>query len=160
MLRVRVALLVFFLIAVAAARVDALALLTAPHTASQEVPANGSAETGTAPFFLNDAQTALSFTATIFKLDFSGSQTAGNGNDNLFHAYTHCCALPGTNANVIRGFFGSPFNDNTPNDFVVIRNQIFVASEPATISLLGIGLLVVGYVCRRRFRRANRIPKP
>src|SRR5215471_571828 len=43
---------------------------------------------GTANFFLNDAGTALSFTATVFNIDFTGSQTPGP-NDDLVAAHIH-----------------------------------------------------------------------
>ena len=75
---------------------------------------------GTADFVLNAAQTALSFTATIFNIDFTGTQTADT-NDNLVAAHIHAGPLvtPSTNGPVVWGFFGSPFNDNNPNDVVV-----------------------------------------
>jgi hypothetical protein len=211
MLRIRIALLVFFITFVAAAKANAITVFTANLTNSQEnPPTNPTTSTGgvrpasfgTATFVLNDALTALTFTATIFNIDVTGSQTP-DVNDNLLNAHIHCCALPGTNASVVWGFFGSPQNDVNPNDRVVIpfasgvggtfsgkwdapegnsttlaaqlagilagqsyinfhttqftggeiRGQILVASEPETIGLLGLGLLVVGYVCRRRLRR-------
>jgi hypothetical protein len=72
---------------------------------------------GTADFVLNTAQTALSFTATIFNIDFTGTQTADT-NDNLVAAHIHAGPLvtPTTNGPVVWGFFGAPFNDNNPND--------------------------------------------
>jgi CHRD domain len=75
---------------------------------------------GTAMFFLNDAQTSMTFTATIFNIDFTGSQTADTF-DNLVAAHIHASATvtPTTNAGVVWGFFGSPFNDNNPNDVVI-----------------------------------------
>src|SRR5829696_6689144 len=74
---------------------------------------------GTADFVLNTAQTALSFTATIFNIDFTGTQTA-DINDNLVAAHIHASPLvtPTTNGPVVWGFFGSPFNNNNPNDIV------------------------------------------
>src|SRR5262245_11174046 len=74
---------------------------------------------GTAIFTLNDAMTAMTFTATIFNIDVTGSQTA-DVNDNLIAAHIHASATvtPTTNAGVVWGFFGAPFNDNNPNDFV------------------------------------------
>ena len=72
---------------------------------------------GTANFILNDAMTALSFTATIFNIDFTGAQTTDT-NDNLTAAHIHAgnpLGVPGTNAGVVWGFFNSPFNDlNSP----------------------------------------------
>jgi hypothetical protein len=74
---------------------------------------------GTATFTLNDAMTAMTFTATIYNIDFTGSQTA-DINDNLTAAHIHASATvtPTTNAGVVWGFFGAPFNDNNPNDIV------------------------------------------
>jgi hypothetical protein len=76
------------------------------------------ASSGTATFTLNDAMTALTFTATINNIDVTGAQTADT-NDNLVAAHIHAPAAPGTNAGVVWGFFGAPFNDNNPNDFVL-----------------------------------------
>src|SRR5882757_5645773 len=57
---------------------------TVPTTLSGARPASF----GTADFVLNTAQTALSFTATIFNIDFTGTQTADT-NDNLVAAHIH-----------------------------------------------------------------------
>jgi hypothetical protein len=95
-------------------------------TNSQEVPpttptlSGGGARpasSGTARFQFNAAQTALTFTATINNIDVTGSQTADT-NDNLGNAHIHAGAsvAPGVNGPVVWGFFGSPFNDNNPND--------------------------------------------
>src|SRR5690242_8338480 len=75
---------------------------------------------GTATFTLNDAMTFMTFSATIFNIDVTGSQTA-DVNDNLTAAHIHANAtvLPGGTAGVVWGFFGSPFNDNNPSDFVL-----------------------------------------
>jgi hypothetical protein len=64
--------------------------------------------------------TAMTFTATIFNIDFTGTQTA-DVNDNLVAAHIHAAATvtPTTNAGVVWGFFGMPFNDNNPNDVVI-----------------------------------------
>jgi len=74
---------------------------------------------GTARFQFNDAQTALTFTATITNIDVTGSQTADT-NDNLVAAHIHAgpSVAPGVNGPVVWGFFGAPFNDNNPNDQV------------------------------------------
>ncbi|MDT7806691.1 MAG: hypothetical protein QOJ70_504 [Acidobacteriota bacterium] len=74
---------------------------------------------GTAKFRFNAAQTAMTFTATVNNIDFTGSQTADT-NDNLVAAHIHASATvtPTTNGPVVWGFFGSPFNDNNPNDVV------------------------------------------
>ena len=75
---------------------------------------------GNAIFFLNDAQTALTMTATIFNIDVTGSQTPGL-NDNLTAAHIHASptVTPTTAASVVWGFFGTPDNDVNPNDLVV-----------------------------------------
>ena len=75
---------------------------------------------GTADFVLNTAMTAMTFTATIFNIDFTGTQTADT-NDNLLNAHIHAGPLvtPTTNGPVVWGFIGTPFNDNTPNDVIV-----------------------------------------
>ncbi|MGH9932528.1 MAG: TIGR03118 family protein [Pyrinomonadaceae bacterium] len=75
---------------------------------------------GTATFKINTMQDAMTFTATIKNLDFTGSQTADT-NDNLTNAHIHAGAAvtPTTNGPVVWGFFGSPFNDNNPNDQAV-----------------------------------------
>jgi hypothetical protein len=101
-------------------------------TNSQEVPpavptlTTGGARPasfGTARFQFNDAQTAMTFNATINNIDVSGSQTADT-NDNLIAAHIHAgpSVAPGVNGPVVWGFFGAPFNDNNPND------QVFFAS--------------------------------
>lgn len=87
-------------------------------TGSQENPPNSSTATGTADFVLNDAQTQLSFTATITGIDITGTQSTDPG-DNLVAAHIHASAPPGTNAGVRWGFFGSPDNDNNPDQLVV-----------------------------------------
>jgi CHRD domain/PEP-CTERM motif len=73
---------------------------------------------GTATFEMDDAMTFMSFTATIFNIDVTGSQTP-DVNDNLTAAHIHASATvtPTTNAGVVWGFFGAPFNDNNPNNF-------------------------------------------
>ena len=75
---------------------------------------------GTATFVLNAEQTSLTFMATIDNIDFTGTQTA-DVNDNLVAAHIHAGPLvtPTTNGPVVWGFFGTPFNDNSPNDVVV-----------------------------------------
>ena len=91
---------------------------TATLTGAQEVPPNASTATGSGTFVLNDAMTALTYSITVFGLDVTGSQTVGTG-DNLVAAHIHAPAPPGVNAVVVFGFFGAPFNDNNPNDFVL-----------------------------------------
>jgi hypothetical protein len=60
----------------------------------------------------------MSFTATIFNIDLTGSQSP-DPNDNLVAAHIHAPAPPGVNAPVVWGFFGMPFNDNNPNDVLM-----------------------------------------
>jgi hypothetical protein len=74
---------------------------------------------GTATFVLNSAMTAMTFSATVFNIDFTGTQTA-DINDNLIAAHIHAgpTVTPTTNGPVVWGFFGAPFNDNNPNDVV------------------------------------------
>jgi len=73
---------------------------------------------GTASFVINDAQTSMTFTATIFNIDVTGSQTQ-DLNDNLGNAHIHASPTAGlgqANAPVVWGFFGSPFNETAPDD--------------------------------------------
>jgi hypothetical protein len=72
---------------------------------------------GSAVFKLNDAQTALTMSVTIFNIDVTGSQTPDDF-DNLGAAHIHAAA-PRVNAGVVWGFFGAPDNDNNPDDLVV-----------------------------------------
>jgi hypothetical protein len=74
---------------------------------------------GSATFTLNDAQTELAFTATIFNIDVTGTQTS-DPFDNLVAAHIHVGAAPGANAPVRWGFFGAPDNDNNPDNFLLI----------------------------------------
>lgn len=129
MLRLHTLLVVPLLMTFYAGNVQAAALLSATLTNSQENPpvtpttssgAPRPASFGTASFVLNDTSTALAFTATIFNIDFTGTQTADT-NDNLTVAHIHASptVTPTTNGPVVWGFFGSPLNDNNPNDVVV-----------------------------------------
>jgi uncharacterized protein (TIGR03118 family) len=97
-------------------------------TNSQEVPpttpttttgAARPASFGTARFRLNAAQTAMTMNTTVNNIDITNSQTADT-NDDLIAAHIHAGAsvAPGVNGPVVWGFFGSPFNDNNPNDQV------------------------------------------
>jgi hypothetical protein len=115
---------------IAATSGQATVILTANITDSQEVPpsiptttstgAPRPASFGFANFVLNDAMTALTYSATVFNIDFTGSQTP-DVNDNLIAAHIHAdpTVTPTTNGPVVFGFFGMPFNDNNPNDVVV-----------------------------------------
>jgi hypothetical protein len=113
------------------AAAQAVTVLTANMTNDQEpgsiVPtlsaANGGGPRpvsfGTATFTLNDAQTAMTFEATVFNIDFTGSQSA-DINDNLTAAHIHAAGAVGTPTfPVVWGFFGTPLNDIAPNDVVV-----------------------------------------
>jgi hypothetical protein len=104
-------------------------ILTANLTHSQETT-QGTFQTstgdprpesfGSATFVLNDAMTQMSFTATIFNIDVTGTQTP-DPNDNLVAAHIHANAtvVVGQNAGVVWGFFGAPDNDNNPDNLVV-----------------------------------------
>lgn len=108
----------------------AATLFTANLTHDQEPPPAGTTlptttggdprplSFGTATLVLNDAQTELSMTATIFNIDVTGTQTP-DINDNLLAAHIHVGAPPGMNAPVRWGFFGLPDNDNNPSDLLV-----------------------------------------
>jgi hypothetical protein len=95
-----------------------------PPTVPTLSPAGGGgprpASFGFATFVLNDAQTAMTMTATIFNIDVTGSQTPDTF-DNLIAAHIHAGPLvtPTTNGPVVWGFFGAPDNDNNPDDLVV-----------------------------------------
>jgi hypothetical protein len=61
----------------------------------------------------------MTMTVTVFNIDFTGNQTADT-NDNLVAAHIHAAPTARTvNAPVVWGFFGTPFNDNNPNDMVM-----------------------------------------
>lgn len=91
-----------------------------PTTPTTSTGAPRPASFGTATFFINDAMTSMTFSATVNNIDFTGSQTADTF-DNLVAAHIHAgpTAVPGQNAPVVWGFFGTPFNDNNPNDVVM-----------------------------------------
>jgi uncharacterized protein (TIGR03118 family) len=90
-----------------------------PTTPTLTTGAARPASFGTARFRLNAAQTAMTMTATVNNIDVTNSQTADT-NDDLIAAHIHASAsvTPTTTAPVVWGFFGSPFNDNNPNDQV------------------------------------------
>ena len=100
-------------------------LTNGQETGSPVVPTTASgasrpASSGTASFLLNDAMNAMTFEAMVNNIDFTGSQTT-DVNDNLVAAHIHAgpMAVPGSNGPVVWGFFGTPFNDDAPNDVVV-----------------------------------------
>jgi len=91
---------------------------------------------GSGTFVLNDAMTQLTFSITVSNIDFGRVPSLGTPvvnpptanpfpqtpsilNDDLLLAHFHRGPV-GTNGPVIFGFIGSPFNDNNPNDVVVI----------------------------------------
>jgi hypothetical protein len=103
-------------------------LIALPDNAHENPPTNptlqnGSprpASFGTASFVLNDARTAMTMTVTVQNIDFTGNQTT-DPNDNLTNAHIHASptVTQNTNAPVVWGFFGSPFNDNNPPDMTI-----------------------------------------
>jgi uncharacterized protein (TIGR03118 family) len=118
-------------------------LFTTTLTNSQEVPptvpttTTGAARptsNGTARFLFDSASspTKMTFTATINNIDVTGSQTTDT-NDNLVAAHIHAgpSVMPGVNGPVVWGFFGSPFNDNNPND---AQNTPFASGVGGTFS--------------------------
>jgi hypothetical protein len=75
---------------------------------------------GTGTFVLNDALTALTYSISVFNIDFTGSQTADTF-DNLLAAHIHAgTTLSGSGTfPVVFGFIGTPFNETNTNDVVV-----------------------------------------
>jgi hypothetical protein len=105
----------------ASAPAQASIILTATLTGDQESPPVTTQAFGTATFFLNDAQTALTFSATINGIDVTGLQTPTNPLDDLTAAHIHASSAPNPPTRpVVWGFFGLPFNDNNPTDIVVL----------------------------------------
>jgi len=134
MLRLRTAFLASLIALVAGTGGHSATILTANITTDQEVPpttnnlTNSSTglvrptPSGTATFSLdttNPNAPFMTFTAMISNIDVTGTQTPNDANDNLVAAHIHAneTVVPGNgNAPVVWGFFGSPFNDNNPND--------------------------------------------
>ena len=93
-------------------------------TNTQEVPPTNPTgrpgSFGTATFTLDSTVPVMTFIATINNIDVTGMQTTGTA-DNLVAAHIHASptVVPGVNGPVVWGFFGSPFNDNNPDDHVV-----------------------------------------
>ena len=76
---------------------------------------------GNVVFTINTDVPVLTFVATIFGIDVTGTQTP-YANDNLVAAHIHAgpTAIPGQSAApVVWGFFGSPDNDTAPDDLVI-----------------------------------------
>ena len=140
MVRLFSALLVCLLAVTLDANCFASTTLTATLTNASESPPTSPTtaagaprvSSGTATFVLNDAQTAMTFTATVTGIDFTGTQSADT-NDNLTIAHIHASPTASltTTAPVVWGFFGSPFNDTTPNDIVMTP---FASGVGGTIS--------------------------
>jgi CHRD domain/PEP-CTERM motif len=124
MLKIAVALLTSLFAGSAAA----VTILTATLTdGTENPPTNPTTATGaprlsfgSATFVINDAMTSMTFAAMIFGIDVTGTQTA-DPNDNLVAAHIHAAltVTPTTNGPVVWGFFGTPFNDTSPDDAVV-----------------------------------------
>jgi hypothetical protein len=106
--------------------------LTNTQEVPPTVPTGRPGSYGVAVFSLNAAQDAMTFTATVNNIDFTGAQSATT-QDNLANAHIHAgpSVAPGVNGPVVWGFFGAPFNDTTPNDIV---NTPFAAGVGGTIS--------------------------
>jgi hypothetical protein len=128
MLRMHACLIAPFVVLISGASAYAQTTFSANLTNSQEnPPTNPTLSTGgprpvsfgTATFTLNAARTAMTFSATVFNIDFTGSQTP-DPSDNLIAAHIHAgpAVSPTVNGPVVWGFFGAPFNDNNPNDVV------------------------------------------
>jgi hypothetical protein len=108
---------------VASAQISLFANLTTSAEPSVNGPTNSLTGAprpmpfGTATFTLNPVgpEPSMSWIATIFNIDVTGSQTA-DANDNLTTAHIHGGASITPSASVIWGFFGTPFNDNAPKD--------------------------------------------
>ena len=117
------------LIALAATpAVKAEVIFTANLTNDQETPhlvipttttgAPRPASFGEATFVLADDMLSLTMEVTIFNIDVTGTQT-DDIFDNLVNAHIHAPAPAGATAGVVWGFFGTPDNDNNPDDLVV-----------------------------------------
>ena len=127
----RITALMLALVFTAASSVSAQTMFTSNLTGGQEVTPPQFTHSGTgqprpfsfgsATLILNASMTQLSFTVTVFNLDFTGLQTPDDTNDNLVAAHIHASATGGfgINSGVVFGFFGTPFNDNNPNNVVV-----------------------------------------
>jgi hypothetical protein len=117
MLNSKSALVLCALLLTSANPAGAITMFTATLDGSQENPPVASTATGFGSFTLNDVGTALTYTATVFGIDFTGSQTPGTA-DNLVAAHIHTPGPRGVNGPVAFGFFGTPFNETTPNEAV------------------------------------------
>ena len=125
----RALLIVPLALLLAGADASAQTFLSATITNGQENPPTNPtlstggarpASFGTATFVIDSTNTSMTFTATIYNIDVTGTQTPDT-NDNLTAAHIHAGATvsPATNGGVVWGFFGSPQNDNNPRDIVL-----------------------------------------
>ena len=116
---------------------------------------------GFATFTLNDAETAMTFSADIFNIDFTGTQTPAYTNDDLRNAHIHAgpAVTPLTNAGVVWGFIGAQIPNILAGRAYInfhtvqfaggeIRGNITAVPEPATMLLVATGL--AGLYRRRR----------
>ena len=99
---------------------DFILNMTNAQESPPAIPTGRPQSYGTARFVFNASATALTLSATVNNIDFTGSQT-GDTNDNLTNAHIHASATvpPPATRPVVWGFIGTPFNDNNPNDAVV-----------------------------------------
>ena len=127
--KLRNCLVVLGLLACAAAAKAAI-VFSVQLSCGQQSASNASAAYGSGSLILNDTRTALTYSFTVYGLDFTGSQTADIA-DNLTVAHIHAAAPPGFNAGVVFGFFGAPLNDINPPDRIVTP---FIGDVGGTIS--------------------------
>lgn len=134
-------LLALLMVLSAGTTAHAVTILFADLSNAQEIPPAHPTTTtggfrpasfGTATFGLNDARTAMTFSSTVFNIDFTGRQTPDT-HDNLTVAHIHAGpnVTRNTNGPVAWGFLGVPFNDTNPRDVVVTP---FSAGVGGTIS--------------------------
>jgi hypothetical protein len=88
-----------------APRAEAVTIYTAFLEQAQEVPASGSSATGVATFTLNDAQDALSYQIDVTGLDFDGTFTPLDPNDNITGVHIHNAPV-GVNGSIVFAIFG------------------------------------------------------
>jgi hypothetical protein len=132
MFRARVALLVSCVIFVAATKANAVTGFIASLTTAQATQLNVSTGIDSVSFLVSDATIAT---------------------DSGYLVSPHTQWRVGR---AVGDLSANPFNKNSLSDTVV--TPVATLSEPTTVSLLGVGLLVIGYVCRRRFRNTKKLP--
>lgn len=139
MLRLHTMLLAALLMLIAAANGSAGTILTATLSHLNEPPGvmlttiTGDPRPiphGFAVFDLDDTMTFMTMTATVFDIDFTGSQSPDT-NDDLRAAHIHAGVTATPTWPVVWGFIGNPFNDTNPTDTVVTP---FVTGAGATIT--------------------------